>query len=89
MPVISMFHGLLISMYFMDSKRHHTPHVHVRYQEHEAVYDVTTGDVLEGELPKPKARLVQAWIELRREDLLADWQLATQGLPLFQVEPLR
>ena len=28
MPVISMFFGVLIRMYFYDDKQHHAPHIH-------------------------------------------------------------
>jgi hypothetical protein len=34
-------------------------------------------------------RLVQAWIEIHREDLLADWALAVQGETVFPIDPLR
>jgi len=44
---------------------------------------------LSGEIPPSKARLVQAWIEIRREDLMADWELAINGQSLFPVDPLR
>jgi hypothetical protein len=32
---------------------------------------------------------VQAWIEIHREDLLADWALAVNGEEVFKVEPLK
>jgi hypothetical protein len=34
-------------------------------------------------------KLVQAWIEIHREELLADWQLAVEGQQPFKIEPLR
>jgi hypothetical protein len=34
-----------------------------------------------GDLPRGKLKLVQAWAEIHREDLMADWELAVQGLP--------
>jgi hypothetical protein len=34
-------------------------------------------------------RLLLAWIEIHREDLLANWDLAVQGLPPFRIPPLR
>ena len=40
MPVISMFYGLIVSMFFVDRKRHKLPHVHVRYQDEEAVFSI-------------------------------------------------
>jgi hypothetical protein len=34
-------------------------------------------------------RLVQAWIEIHRDELLDDWQLAVNGQQPFKIEPLR
>jgi len=36
-----------------------------------------------------KARLVQAWIEIHREELLANWQLAVNGEEVFRIDPLK
>ena len=47
------------------------------------------GEVLDGSLPSGKARLVQAWIEIHREELRADWQLAVNGEEVFKIEPLK
>jgi hypothetical protein len=84
-----MFYGLIISMYFMDRKRHKRPHIHVRYQGREAVFSIVEGRLLEGELPPNKVRLVQAWIEIHQEELIADWSLAVEGQPVFKIDPLR
>ncbi|MFH1022408.1 MAG: DUF4160 domain-containing protein [Planctomycetota bacterium] len=89
MPTISMFFGIIVSMYFMDGKRHKRPHIHVRYQNDETVIAIPEGDVLEGTLPPGKMRLVLAWIEIHKDDLLADWQLALSGQTPFKIEPLR
>ena len=32
---------------------------------------------------------MQAWIEIHREELLADWQLAVNGEEMFKIEPLK
>ena len=37
MAVISMFYGIIISMYYFDKRQHHLPHIHVRYQEQEEI----------------------------------------------------
>lgn len=89
MPVISMFYGVIISMFFLDNSRHKKPHIHVRYQEHEAVFSLPEGEVLDGELPGSKVKLVQAWIEIHRDELVADWELAVQGQTPFKIEPLK
>jgi hypothetical protein len=35
MPVISMFFGIIVSLYFHDDTRHHRPHIHAKYQDDE------------------------------------------------------
>lgn len=89
MAVISMFYGIIVSMYFFDTQRHHMPHIHVRYQEQEAVLSIPDGMLLEGNLKSNKMKLVQAWIEIHQEELIADWQLASQGEAIFKIEPLK
>lgn len=89
MPVISLFQGLIIYMFYIDNKQHKLPHIHVKYNEHEAVYSIPDGTLLEGSLPSAKEKLVLAWIELRKEDLMADWQLAVTGQKVFKIDPLK
>ena len=89
MPTISMFYGIIVSLYFMDNQRHKRPHIHVKYQEHEAVVAIPDGELLEGDLPRGKIKLVLAWVEIHREELMADWQLAVSGQQPFRIEPLR
>ncbi len=89
MPVISMFYGIIISMYFLDSRRHKAPHIHVRYQEHEAVVAIPDGDTIEGSLPGGKMKLLRAWVEIHTDELMADWELASSGRGVFPIDPLR
>ena len=88
MPVISMFYGIIIRMYFLDDQHHRAPHIHARYAEFEASMRIADGEVLAGELPRKQLRLVQAWIELRRDELLADWELAAAGQMPYKIDPL-
>jgi hypothetical protein len=89
MPVISMFYGVIVLMYFMDRKKHKLPHIHVQYQDNEAVISIPEGKLLEGSLPKSKIKLVHAWIEIHQDELMADWRLAIQGEPIFKIDPLK
>ena len=89
MPVISMFYGIIVSLYFMDNRRHKKPHIHVKYQEHEVVISIPDGDVFEGSIPRNKMKLVAAWIEIHRDDLMADWELAVNGEQPYKIDPLR
>lgn len=89
MPVISTFYGIIVSMYFVDNRQHKRPHIHVKYQENEAIFAIPDGRVLEGSIPPAKMRLVCAWIEIHRDELMADWELAVSGQQPYKIEPLR
>ena len=54
MAVISMFYGIIISMYFFDNRQHKLPHIHVKYQEYNAVFSIPEGDLLDGDTKKRK-----------------------------------
>lgn len=84
-----MFYGIIISIYYLDNKKHNTPHIHVKYQDNEAVISIPGGELLEGELPNNKMKLVIAWIEIHQEELIADWDLASKGEAVFKIEPLK
>lgn len=89
MPAISMFYGIIIYMFFFDDRKHHLPHIHANYGKYDVVLSIADGEILGGELPKNKMKLVQAWIEIHREELMADWKLAIEGQKPFKIEPLK
>lgn len=47
------------------------------------------GVIIEGKSPKTKQKLVDAWIEIHRDELMADWELAINGEPVFKIAPLK
>ena len=61
------------------------PHIHVKYQDDEAVVSIPNGDVLEGQIQANKLRLLLAWIEIHKDD----WDLAVHGQQPYKIEPLR
>ncbi len=85
MPTISMFYGIMIRMY--NNNEHNPPHFHAQYQGHNAVFDMD-GNLTDGEMPKAQIKLIAAWAEIHREELLANWELAMQEEPLYKIEPL-
>ena len=89
MPTIRMVYGIIIRMLCMDTQQHHLPHLHGEYQGKQAVISIPEGNVLEGDLPAKKLRLLQAWIDIHEEELMADWALAVRGEPVFPIDPLR
>ena len=42
-----------------------------------------------GEIPVRQFRMVQVWVDLHRDELLADWELATAGETPFRIDPLK
>jgi hypothetical protein len=34
-------------------------------------------------------KLVQAWIEIHNDELIADWELAIAGEAIFKIDPLK
>ncbi len=89
MPTISMFYGIIVMIFFKDNRQHNLPHIHVRYQNDKAVIDIHNGIVLDGEFPPKQLKLVQAWIEIHKDELIADWDLAVSGETPYKIEPLK
>ncbi len=67
----------------------HKPHIHVRYQGHKASVAIEDGSVLAGEIPLRQLRMVQVWVDLHKDELLADWELAVAGDEPFRIAPLQ
>jgi hypothetical protein len=89
MPAISMFYGIIIYMYFFDNKMHNLPHIHAKYQNDEVVVEIPEGKVLEGEVPGNRLKLILAWIEIHKEELMANWELAQKGEMVFKIDGLK
>jgi hypothetical protein len=64
------------------------PHIHAEYSGEEAVV-AFDGKVLEGAIPVAKMKLLEAWMEIHKDDLTANWQLLSNGEQYFRIEPLK
>jgi hypothetical protein len=89
MPVISMFYGIIIRMFFFDNKEHKMPHIHIEYADYNAVIEIPIGKLLAGDFPNDKLKLVLAWMEIHKDELMADWKLAVEGQQIFKIEALK
>ena len=85
MPTICMFYGIIIRMYYIDNN---PPHFHAFYGENVARFNFN-GDIIEGELPDKQIKLIQAWIEIHKNELEANWELAKNSERPFKILPLR
>jgi hypothetical protein len=70
MPEISRFFGIVVYMFFND---HNPPHFKVKYNEYEANILIENGNLLNGDLPVGKYKLVQAWAEIHKDELMIMW----------------
>lgn len=59
------------------------------FTPNDASFSILDGSLLGGSIPPAKAKLVEAWIEIHRESLLSDWDLAVNGQTPFPIDPLR
>lgn len=89
MPTISMFYGIVVLIFYGDNEQHHAPHIHVRYQGKKASVAIDDGRLLAGDFPPRQLRMVQVWIDIHRDELIADWELAVAGDELFRIAPLQ
>lgn len=88
MPELSRFFGIIIRMYTEADAPHHLAHFHAYYQDHVAIYSINPLELMGGELPKRQQRLVEAWAELHRDELIADWDLLQKGNRPKPIKPL-
>ncbi len=72
MPVITRFYGVVIKMYFSQSE-HGIPHFHAIYGEYNAVFDIQTLEMREGDLPSRAQRLIKEWGAQHQQELLRMW----------------
>ncbi len=85
MPRISRYYGISIYMYFRD---HAPPHFHAIYGEHEAVIEIATAKLMDGELPRRALKLVIEWAKKHRLELMENWGRAQSAEALKSIEPL-
>lgn len=88
MPTLSMFYGIIVRMYSEPGGQHHIPHIHAEYAGQNAEISLD-GKVLAGSIPENKLRMVQVWMEIHQEELIADWSLLEKGERAFRIDPLK
>lgn len=76
-------------MFSEPGERHHSPHFHAYYQENVAVFSVSPIALVSGSMPQRQQRLIEAWVELHQDELLADWDLLQHGKQPAPITPLR
>jgi len=84
MPEICRFYGITITMNY---KEHNPPHFHATYQDYEISVDIKTA-LVKGIMSKRALKMIFEWLELHKDELLEDWNLAQNRKALLKIEPL-
>jgi len=72
-------------MYFAD---HNPPHFHAKYGEYRASFEITTGKLLSGDMPKTATKLIEQWRKLYYNELLQSWDKAKSSTLPDKINPL-
>lgn len=72
MPEIYRFLGIIITMYPLGAD-HNPPHIHARYGEYDAKFDIETFKLIDGSMPNNKTILIKEFIEYHKDELLKMW----------------
>lgn len=73
MPVISRFYGMVAKMYLLGNE-HNPPHIHFLYGDYNAVVDLQTLTIKEGDLPPKAAAMALEWTEKYQNELREMWE---------------
>ena len=86
MPLISQFFGIKIFMYWNE---HMPPHFHAVYNENTILVDIENGSVIKGLFPFKQLKLVLAWCEIHKDELMKNWQSAKENKNIDKIDPLQ
>ncbi len=87
MPVISQFYGILIYIYVELGGHHNKPHIHAKYSEYE-ISITLDGTIINGDMPSKKLKLIEAWMEIHREELEAAWTAYNKDGEIIKIKGL-
>ena len=76
MPTISIFYGIRIVMY-LRNKEHNPPHIHAFYENDEATFYISNGEIYEGHLPNRAKKMVQEFVLKYQNELMEMWEGGT------------
>lgn len=88
MPALSMFFGIIVRMQSEPNGKHHKAHIHALYGDDEIVIALD-GDILEGQFPKKQLKMLEGWMAIHEDELLANWKMLSAGDGYFKIDPLK
>lgn len=87
MPLISQFYGILIYIYVELGGYHNKPHIHAKYGEYEISITID-GKQINGDMPSKQKKLIEAWLEIHREELYAAWYAYNNDGEIIKIKGL-
>jgi hypothetical protein len=85
MPIISIFYGIKILMYYRE---HFPAHFHAEIGDESAIVGIDPILILEGALSRQNRAKVFEWAAIHQAELRANWELARGGRSVLPIEPL-
>jgi len=85
MPEISLFYGIRITMNWNE---HNPPHFHVEYVEYRATVLIQEGIIDRGYIPNKQLKLILAWNEIHKDELMQNWELSKKHQAMNSINPL-
>ncbi|MFR5264815.1 DUF4160 domain-containing protein [Clostridium sp.] len=85
MPEICLFFGIRITINYND---HVPPHFHAEYAGNKVLIDIINCRAMKGYVPKRQLKLVLAWAEIHKDELMQNWELARNHQALYRIAPL-
>jgi predicted O-linked N-acetylglucosamine transferase (SPINDLY family) len=86
--ILSLFHGIVIRMKRVPNASS-TPHIHADFQGYSARITLDSCEISQSSLPTKQERLAIAWVEIHREDLLANLALVNAGQAPVVIDGLK
>lgn len=85
MPIVSEFYGIKIMMFWNE---HFSPHFYAEYGENKILVDIQKGTVMKGVFPSKQLKLVLAWCEIHKDELMINWANGKENLEFIKINPL-
>lgn len=87
--IVSAFYGLAVGFPIQNFGKSTIPILVAIEKEQTIAIDLSTLHTVFGELAQKKWMLLNAWIQIHREELLLNWQTGKNQLEFFPIDPLR
>jgi hypothetical protein len=84
-PVIAVFFGIIIRMFYRE---HEPEHFDAEHQSQHGKFDLDGRMIVGNITSKTAQKLIREWARLHRAELEANWAKMKAGKPLERIAPL-